>query len=105
VPANSCCDSPFQLFEASNSVEVLVELLQIYRDAPDIFQRAAGILGEFAAHYAKYIAVRFPNEVVRMRNLLVLMERREVVSAQQGQGQPAQQPDLSALRLLVSRLQ
>jgi hypothetical protein len=66
------------VFAAEEVVEVLSELMQIYRDSTDIFVRSLQVLAILAADPARLQTLRTKNgkEVARLRAIVALIEQR-----------------------------
>jgi len=80
-----------QVFEADGSVEVLSELMQMYRDSTDIFVRALQVLAILAAEPVclPTLKSKYPKEVSRLRTVVTLIEQKHAHSVRAPSARPA----------------
>ena len=67
-----------QLFETTDVIEVLSELMQIFRDSTDIFVRSLQVLAILAAEPSRLAVLKrkHPKEVSRLKAVVTLVEQR-----------------------------
>ena len=80
-----------QVFEADGSVEVLSELMQMYRDSTDIFVRALQVLAILAAEPTclPTLKSKYPKEVARLRTVVGLIEQKHAHTVRGPSARPA----------------